>query len=74
MAGKAENTKYGKKTRETYSGTDWFREILSEVEKNLSQMIYMFSGISLKEDTVKLEYKIHKIASKMILNRFADTI
>ena len=30
MAGKAENTKFGKKTRETYSADDLSREILSE--------------------------------------------
>jgi hypothetical protein len=62
VAGKAENTKFGKHVRPTYSASDEFREIFSEIEKNLQPIAALHPGISLRANVVKLEKQFRLMA------------
>lgn len=55
MAEKAENTKFGKKCRETWSASDVFRELQSESECNLRPLAASIHGVSLHDDEGSVE-------------------
>lgn len=55
VAGKAENTKSGRSVRPTYSASDEFREIFSEIEKNMEPLMRCIPAISLGAPPEKIE-------------------
>nr|QGA70948.1 RNA-dependent RNA polymerase [Vittskovle virus] len=63
-AAKCENTKYGDKVRETQSGDDIMRAILSEVDANMSRLAVCLDGIAMRAGRGPLEKKVQRIASK----------
>lgn len=61
-AGKAENTKPGKKVRETLSACDTVREFLSEVDHSLRPLAEMTPGVSLRMSMIRHKKKFQEMA------------
>jgi hypothetical protein len=61
-AGKAENTKPGKKVRETLSACDTMREYLTEVDHSLRPLTEMTPGTSIRVNMVKHKKKFQAMA------------
>jgi len=64
-AGKAENTKPGKKVRETLSACDTAREIFSEIDKCLRPLAAQTPGVSIRVDYVKHKRKFQHMAGAL---------
>lgn len=61
LAAKAENTKYGRKARETYSGADTQREMISELDHSAQSYSSMMVGPSLRQSEYKLQAETREI-------------
>lgn len=61
-AGKAENTKPGKKVRETLSGSDNVREFLTEVDHAIRPLAQITPGVSIRMDAIKHKRKFQSMA------------
>lgn len=73
IAGKAENTKFGRKCRETWSASAVFRELQSESEANLRPLAAMTPGVSLREDEVRLRRKMSNMGKSQATGRIRHT-
>lgn len=62
-AGKAENTKPGKKVRETLSGCDIAREFLTEIDHCLRPLAAITPGVSIRVDVVRHKRKFQTMAN-----------
>lgn len=64
-AGKAENTKPGKKVRETLSACDTMREYLTEVDHALRPLAELTPGVSIRVNLVKHKKKFQAMARSL---------
>lgn len=63
MAGKSENTKFGAKVRETMSGDDVLREVLSEVDANLTSIGMCVEGVSMRTGRAGVERMVRSVVT-----------
>lgn len=59
MAGKSENTKFGRDVRDTHSGCDTLREPLTEIDRNLSRLARVVPGCCMRLGRAGLERALH---------------
>jgi hypothetical protein len=69
-AGKAENTKPGKKVRETLSACDTVREFLTEIDHSLRPLAAQTPGVSIRVDYVRHKRKFQTMANA--LSRYSN--
>nr|QGA70917.1 RNA-dependent RNA polymerase [Gran virus] len=60
-AAKSENTKYGAKIRETMSGDDVMRAVLSEIDENMSHLATYVDGVAMRAPPYAVEAKMSAI-------------
>jgi len=76
-AGKAENTKFGSKVRETLSASDNLREFLTEVDHSMRPLAALTPGVSIRVDMVKHKKKFqamaHAISQTSSVHAFATS-
>lgn len=64
-AGKSENTKPGKKVRETLSACDIAREFLTEIDQSLRPLAALTPGVSIRVDLVRHKRKFQTMAAQV---------
>jgi hypothetical protein len=64
-AGKSENTKPGKKVRETLSACDIAREFLTEVDQSIRPLAAQTPGVSIRVDLVRHKRKFQSMAAQV---------
>jgi len=74
IAGKSENTKPGKKVRETLSGCDTVREFLTEVDHALRPLADLTPGVSIRVPVVTHKRKFQSMGARVSTWPHADAI